>query len=222
MAEIVIAEAAGLLFDMDGVLVSSLGSVMRSWRKWAAHYEVENPDAIVVPHGTRAIDIMESLKPGVDKVEGLRLIEQIEVEDVHDIQLLDGVKALLDSLPKDRWTIVTSATRVLLLARLGAAGLPVPNELITAESVTRGKPDPEPYRKGAQILGQDVAQCIVVEDAPSGIGAGLAAGARVIAVAGTHTVEQLRATGATWVVETLAHVSAHVFSDKLKIEIAAV
>jgi sugar-phosphatase len=221
VSQLLTVETAGLLFDMDGVLVSSLGSVMRSWRTWAEHYDVPNADQIEVPHGTRAIDIMESLKPGVDKVAGLKLIEDIEVADVHDIKLLDGVQALLDRLPTDRWTIVTSATRVLLLARLGAAGLPVPDELITAESVTRGKPDPEPYRRGAEIIRQDVTKCVVVEDAPSGIGAGLAAGARVIAVAGTHTVEELRATGATWVVETLAHVRATMSEAGIVLEIRA-
>jgi sugar-phosphatase len=213
--------AAGLLFDMDGVLVSSLGSVTRSWRKWARHYEVPNADEIVIPHGTRAVDIMERFKPGVDKVEGLRLIEEIEVDDVDDIVLLDGVKALLDSLPKDRWTIVTSATRVLLLARLKAAGLPVPAEIITGDMVTRGKPDPEPYVRGAAILGQDVRECLVVEDAPSGIGAGVAAGARVIGVLGTHTAEELRAAGATWVVATLANVRVSVEADGLLVTITA-
>jgi sugar-phosphatase len=222
VSQFVTVEAAGLLFDMDGVLVSSLGSVVRSWRQWAEEYGVPDADQVVVPHGTRAVEIMESLKPGVDIVAGLKRIEDIEVADVHDIELLDGVKALLDSLPKDRWTIVTSATRLLLLARLGAAGLPVPNELITAESVTRGKPDPEPYRKGAEIIGQDVTKCVVVEDAPNGIGAGLAAGARVIAVAGTHTVEELRATGATWVVETLANVRATATNAGITLEIKAV
>jgi sugar-phosphatase len=213
--------AAGLLFDMDGVLVSSLGSVTRSWRKWARHYEVPNADEIVIPHGTRAVDIMERFKPGVDKVEGLRLIEEFEDDDVDDIVLLDGVKALLDSLPKDRWTIVTSATRVLLLARLKAAGLPVPAEIITGDMVTRGKPDPEPYVRGAAILGQDVRECLVVEDAPSGIGAGVAAGARVIGVLGTHTAEELRAAGATWVVATLANVRVSVEADGLLVTITA-
>jgi len=222
LSQLVTVEAAGLLFDMDGVLVSSLGSVMRSWRTWAEHFGVPNPQDIVVPHGTRAVDIMEALKPGVDKVVGLKFIEDIEVADVGDIQLLGGVKVLLDSLPTDRWTIVTSATRPLLLARLNAAGLPIPDELITAEDVTRGKPDPEPYRRGAEILKQDVAQCIVVEDAPNGIGAGLAAGARVIGVAGTHTVPELKAAGATWVVETLANVKATVSATGLTLEIAVV
>ena len=117
--------AAGLLFDNDGVIVSSIASVNRCWRKWAAHYGVPDADKVEIAHGMRAVEIMQTLKPGVDEAEGLRLIEDMEIEDVADLEVLPGVRALLESLPADRWAIVSSATWRLLVGRLKAAALPV-------------------------------------------------------------------------------------------------
>ena len=202
MSELVSAQ--GILFDMDGVLVSSIGSAQRSWRRWAAQYGSANAETIEVPHGRRAIDIVRLLRPDIDANEGLRVIEDLEVADVADLRVLPGVKELLESLPLERWAIVTSATRRLLLARLTAAGLPVPERIISGEMVERGKPDPEPYRKGAELLGFLPGECVVVEDAPSGVGSGKAAGCRVLAVLGTEPVEELRA--ADWVVRSLEDV----------------
>ena len=201
MSELVCVSAKGILFDMDGVLVSSIGAAERNWRLWAKRYGVPDAEEYVVPHGRRAIDIVKMLRPDIDPEEGLRVIEDMEVADVADLRVLPGVKALLASLPQERWAIVTSAQRRLLLARLTAVGLPVPKRVITGEMVERGKPDPEPYRRGAELIGFRPEECVVVEDAPSGVGAGKAAGCRVLAVLGTHSAEDLR--GADWIVESL-------------------
>ncbi len=196
----------GMLFDMDGVLVSSIESVRRCWRTWAEHFGVEHPETVEIPHGTRAIEVMQMLKPGVDVREGLRFIEELEVADAGDTRVLGGARELLDGLPAHRWTVVTSATRPLVMSRLGAAGLKVPEHLVTAEMVERGKPDPEPYRRGAEVLGFPPEDCVVVEDAVSGVTAGVAAGCRVLGVEGTYPAEALKAAGATWVVSTLREV----------------
>jgi sugar-phosphatase len=194
-------ETKGLLFDMDGVLISSIGSVERCWRRWAKIYDVPGADTYKVPHGMRAIDIVKMLRPDIDAEEGLRVIEDMEVEDTDDLRVLPGVKQLLQGLPPERWAIVTSCTQRLLLGRLAAAGLPVPSRIISGDMVERGKPDPEPYRRGAALLGLKPRECVVVEDAPSGVGAGLAAGCRVLGVLGTHSPYDLRQ--ADWVAESL-------------------
>ena len=186
---------------MDGVLISSIGSVIRCWRLWAKKYGVPHAEQYNVPHGTRAIDVVKSLRPDIDPEEGLRVIEDMELEDMADLKVLPGVKSLLEFLPPERWAIVTSATHRLMLGRLAAAGLPIPQRIISAGMVERGKPDPEPYVRGAQLLGFEPAECIVVEDAPSGVGAGIAAGCRVLAVLGTHSVSELKA--ASWIVPSL-------------------
>lgn len=202
----------GLLFDMDGVLVSSIASVNRCWRRWAAHYGVPDAGNVTISHGVRATDLMRGFRPDFgpdDLTEGLRLIEDMEIADTADLKVLPGVRDLLLALPPERWTIVTSATRRLLLARLRAAGLPAPDRLIAADDVSAGKPHPEPYRKGAGLLGVTPADCVVVEDAPSGVASGVAAGARVLGVLGTHTAEELEAAGASWVVESLDRVQVN-------------
>jgi sugar-phosphatase len=186
---------------MDGVLVSSIGSVVRSWRRWAELYDVPNAETFEIPHGVRAKDIITTLLPDVDLQEAVRVIEDIEVEDVADLRVLPGVKTLLAGLPPERWAIVTSSTQRLLLARLGAARLPVSQRIISGDMVERGKPDPEPYRRGAKLLGFRPEDCVVVEDAPSGVEAGKAAGCRVLAVLGTHSAEELHE--ADWVVGSL-------------------
>lgn len=209
---------SAILFDMDGVLVSSIGSVERCWRQWAAHYQVPDAETFRVPHGVRAVDIIKSLVPGIDVAEGLRRIEDMELEDVGDLKVLPGAGELLRSLPAERWAIVSSATRRLLVGRLQAAGLPVPNLIISGDMVERGKPDPEPYLRGAALVRSQPGDCLVVEDAPSGVAAGISAGCAVLGVEGTHSRSELLRAGARWVVPSLADVAVSDWGSELQIE----
>jgi mannitol-1-/sugar-/sorbitol-6-phosphatase len=220
LKEPVRVETKGILFDMDGVLISSIGSVVRCWRQWAEHYDVPNAEIYEVPHGMRAIEIVKELRPDIDPQEGLRVIEDMELTDISDLKVLPGVRTLLASVPSDRWAIVTSATHRLLLGRLAAAGLPIPQRIISADMVERGKPDPEPYRRGAELLGLSPEECVVVEDAPSGVGAGLAAGCRVLGVLGTHSAEDLKA--ATWIVSSLEDIAISTHVDGLELRFTTV
>jgi sugar-phosphatase len=205
---------------MDGVLISSIGSVRRSWRKWAKMYGVPDAENYEVPHGMRAIEIVKSLRSDIDAQDGLRVIEDIEVADTEDLKVLPGVKKLMERLPADRWAIVTSATHRLTVERLKVVGLPLPERLISADMVERGKPDPEPYRRGAELLGLRPHECVVVEDAPSGVGAGKAAGSRVLGVLGTHTREELRE--ADWVVDSLEELVVAVKDGGLELQFTPV
>jgi sugar-phosphatase len=209
-----------LLFDMDGVLVSSIGSVNRCWRRWAAMYDVPDAENFVIPHGVRAVDVIRNLRPDIDVADGLRVIEDMELEDTADLKVLPGVRELLASLPLERWAIVTSATKRLMLGRLEVAGLPVPERLITGDMVVNGKPHPEPYMRGAELLGLAPADCVVIEDAPSGVGAGKAAGSRVLGVLGTHQIADL--VEADWVVGSLEDVRVGVSGDGLEMVFEAV
>ena len=186
-------EAAGILFDMDGVLVSSLGSVERSWAKWGELRGVDGAKAILTAHGKRAIETIRLLRPDLDDQEELALIEQIEIDDTEDIQVLPGVQALLNCLPPGSWTICTSATERLARVRLEHAGLQPPERFISADKVEHGKPHPEPYLRGAALLGFPPERCLVIEDAPAGCEAGKAAGCTVLATLFSHSAEQLSA-----------------------------
>jgi sugar-phosphatase len=194
----------GLLFDMDGVLISSIGSVERSWKKWGEIHGVDGELAIKIAHGQRAIETVRKLRPDIDPEEGLRIIEEIEMADTEGLEVLAGVCRMLDALPPQYWTIVTSATARLALARLEHAGIRVPKNIVTANMVHRGKPDPEPYLKGAEQLGQRPEECVVIEDSASGAISGNAAGCRVLATTFSHSIESLAA--ADWIVRSLEDV----------------
>lgn len=216
-------QTRALLFDLDGVLIQSVGAVDRCWRRWCVQYDIPDAENFHVPHGVRAEDIIRMLRPefGPEQVgEGLQVIEDMEAEDTADITALPGAERLLSLLPADRWALVTSATRRLAQVRLAAAGLMMPEHIITAEMVMRGKPDPEPYRRGAELLGRTSVECVVVEDAPSGVSAGIAAGSRVIGVLGTHSASQL--CRANWVTPSLEDVEVRVFANHLDLRFVSV
>ncbi|AQS70525.1 HAD family hydrolase [Streptomyces pactum] len=187
--------AQALLFDNDGTLVSSLESVRRCWTRWAGEYGITAQEfARVELHGRPAAEIAADLLPAGVVPEAVARIEQLEVEDVPGggVHLLPGTRELLDALPADRWAVVTSATRRLAEARLGAVGI-LPKTLVAADDITRGKPDPEPYLLGARALGVDPAACVVFEDAPAGLQSGRAAGMTTVALATTHRPDELDA-----------------------------
>ena len=206
-------EVSGLLFDMDGVLISSMGSVERSWSRYAKMRGLDPTLTIQAAHGRRAIETVRHLCPHLDDKAELRVIEQFEVDDNEGLVVLPGVRDLLRSLPAHTWTIVTSATERLARSRLAHAGITPPEKFITSEMVAEGKPHPEPYRRGAQLLGLDPKNCLVIEDAPAGVGAGKAAGCHVLALVTTHPEASLRA--ADWRVESLSEVKAKVTGQQV-------
>jgi mannitol-1-/sugar-/sorbitol-6-phosphatase len=183
----------GILFDMDGILVSSLGSVERSWHTWAVSRNVDPELAIRIAHGCRAIETIRILRPDLDDEAELKVIEEIEIQDDEGLAVLPGVVDLLAALPIGRWTVVTSATDRLARARILGGGLTVPERFISADAVQNGKPHPEPYLRGAEILGLDPTDCVVFEDSGSGTKAGRAAGCTVIGTTFSHPIDQLKA-----------------------------
>lgn len=212
---VVHVQADAFLFDMDGVLISSIGSAVRCWRQWAAIYDLPDAANFNMPHGVPARDIIRQFRPDVDQDKALRVIEDLEMDDVGDVLVLPGVANLLRSLPLERWAIVTSCTRRLADARLQAAGLPLPRTMITADMVTRGKPAPEPYLRGAEVLSFAPGRCIVVEDAPSGVAAGVAAGCQVLGVLSSTPLDEL--TAATWIAASLDSVTADASAGHLHV-----
>lgn len=198
----------GVLFDMDGILISSIGSVERSWTRWAEMRGVDPEFACKMAHGRRAIETAALLRPDLDSEAELRLIEDIELADGEGLAVLPGVLDLLHMLPENRWAVVTSATRRLAQIRLGQAGIPATHNLVTAEDVEQGKPDPAPYLAGAALLGFPPDECVVFEDAESGTKAGRAAGCTVIATTFSHDAESLAA--AHYLVEDVTGVKARI------------
>jgi sugar-phosphatase len=194
-------QCQGVLFDLDGVLADSTPAVSRVWTIWAKKYGLDPEETIRKAHGRPSITTIRELLLNGDHETENAIVERMEIEDIDGVIPLPGAVELLNALPANRWTIVTSCTRPLALVRLHAAGLPIPVKLVTSNDITNGKPHPEPYLAGANLLGLAAADCLVFEDAPAGIRAGKAAGARVIAVQTTERDELLHQAGADWIVK---------------------
>lgn len=206
--------ADALLFDNDGTLISSLRSVERCWGQWAVEYGVGAEDfARIELHGRPSVEIVADLVPPGRVTEANTRIEELEIADAAGTEALPGTVRLLNSLPAERWAVVTSATRRLALARLAGVGVR-PGTLVAADDITRGKPDPEPYLLAAARLGVDPARCVVFEDAPVGLRSAHAAGMKSVALTTTYPREQLRADA---VVTDLSQVSVQVGEAGLEI-----
>jgi sugar-phosphatase len=187
------------LIDLDGVLVDSEAAATRTWEWWASLRGLD-PAPFVRSHGRPSRETIAEFAPELDADDEAAVVEEHETRDTAGVVALPGAAEMLRAARPI--AVVTSGGRRLAEARLQAAGLPRPDVLVTAESVARGKPDPEPYLLAAKRLGVPPARCTVFEDAPAGVRAGRAAGMRVVAL--TTTVAACELDGADRIVANLA------------------
>jgi sugar-phosphatase len=182
---------SAILFDLDGVLVDSTRSVERQWRIWAREQGVDGDKLMAVGHGVRAVEVIRAVAPHLDAEAEVRKLESREADDHDGVAVMPGAAELVRAIPADRWGVVTSGTRHLATERLRFFGIPAPKIMVTADDVADGKPHPGPYLKGAERLGMNPAECLVIEDAPAGIQSAHAAGMKVIALASTYPASAL-------------------------------
>jgi mannitol-1-/sugar-/sorbitol-6-phosphatase len=218
----------GLLADMDGVLVDSTPAVARVWTRWARKHKLDPDSTVQAAHGRTSLASIQELLPLADSAAHLAendWMERAEIEDIGDVVALTGAKELLASVPRGQLAVVTSATRALAEVRLRAAGLwEHVHHLVTASDIRNGKPDPEPYIKGAEAIHLTPQDCVVLEDAPSGTRSGKAAGARVLAVRTTTDDQALLGAGADWMVNdcsSIRLVSGNGHTRELTLELAS-
>jgi mannitol-1-/sugar-/sorbitol-6-phosphatase len=212
-------QCAGVLFDLDGVLVDSTPAVSRVWTLWARKHGFVPEEVVRQAHGRPSIATIRELLPNADHDAENSEVERGELADVEGVIPLPGALEPLNALAPDRWIIATSCTRALAEVRIRAAGLPVPRKLVTSNDVAHGKPDPEPYIKAARYLGFAPEDCIVVEDAPAGIRSGKAAGARVLALRTTAPDDELHECGAEWIINDLASASLNSTGDHRRVHL---
>nr|WP_128821606.1 HAD-IA family hydrolase [Aeromonas allosaccharophila] len=174
---------AALLLDMDGTLVRSTGDVEKVWRLWCQHHQLAPEPVLAMCHGMRSREVIRALAPQLDVAREAARLDELEMEHTGG-DAIAGAGELLRRLPPRCWAIVTSASDRVARHRLNGAALPLPAVLVGAETVTKGKPDPEPYLLGAERLGVPPARCLVFEDAPAGIESALRAGCAVVQVGG--------------------------------------
>lgn len=175
-----------IIFDLDGVLVNSSAVVIRSWEKWAIENKIDTKNLFQYIHGRRANEVIPLVAPNMDANMEAKKLAKVEAEDTNGLIVYNGAIELIDSLPKNKWAIVTSGTSDIAINRLGFAKIKLPHVLVTADNVKHGKPAPEGYLLASAQLEVDAKDCLVIEDSPAGINAAIAAGMTVIAVATTH------------------------------------
>ncbi|MEU7700050.1 MULTISPECIES: HAD-IA family hydrolase [unclassified Streptomyces] len=170
-----------ILFDVDGTLVDAVANQRRVWHEWAARYGLDGDEVYAVALRTRPVETFASVVPDQDPDACLALLHALEDEDVRtgSYGAFEGAAALLEALPAGRWALVTSNYGHRVRGRFERTGLPVPELVVDAASVSEGKPSPVPYLLAAERLGADPGDCLVIEDAPSGVRSGLAAGMTV-------------------------------------------
>lgn len=211
-------KVAAMLFDIDGTLVDSTAAVERTWRIWAKRHGLDAEAILRVCHGRRSEDTIADFLPEDERERAVAELEALELDDLDDVVALPAAADLLALLPPGRWAAVTSGSRALMRRRLAAARLPLPSVLVGAEDVTLGKPDPEGYLAAAAALGVEPTACVVVEDAPAGIAAGQASGARVLAVATSHPGTVLQEADA--VLRDLTELTIAVAADGIEVRCA--
>jgi len=186
----VLFKVAALLFDNDGVLVDSKAAGEAAWSEWAVSRELEPEDVLTGIHGRRSVETVALYIPADQAAAATAHINALELESAGQTRPLAGAAELFGQVPDDARAVVTSAPRALLLARLAAAGLPVPSIIVTSEDVNAGKPAPDPYLVAAERLGRDIGQCAIFEDSPNGIAAALAACAGTVIGVGRSALGQ--------------------------------
>lgn len=206
---------SAILFDLDGVLIDSTRSVDRQWRAWSREQGIDEEKAIAIAHGVRAIEVIRAVAPHLDAEAELRKLESREADDRVDVAVMPGAIDLVNTIPDGRWGVVTSGTRDLATARLRLGGLRVPKVLVTAEDVANGKPHPEPYLRGAKLLGVNPQECLVIEDAPAGIRSAHASGMKVVGFASTFEKEKLEEADAA--VQSFEELSVAVENGYLRV-----
>jgi sugar-phosphatase len=209
---------AAILFDLDGVLVDSTRSVDRQWRAWARERGIDENKVIAIAHGVRAVEVIRAVAPHLDAEFEVRGLEKREADDRDGVAVMPGAVELVSSIPDCRWCVVTSGSRHLATARLKLAGIPIPKVMVTADDVANGKPHPEPYLKGAELLEMNPAECLVIEDAPAGIHSAHAAGMQVIGLVSTYPALALREADA--VIDKLKQIEVEASGKGLAISIA--
>jgi sugar-phosphatase len=212
-----IFHCSAILFDLDGVLVDSTRSVTRQWRLWAEEHSIDPDQTVSIAHGRRSIEVIRILAPHLDAEKETVRLEAREAADLEGVEVMPGAADLLRSIPDGRWCVVTSGTRRLATSRLRLANLPIPKVLVSADDVVQGKPHPEPYLKGAELLGMKPQDCLVIEDAPFGIEAAHAGGMKAIALPTTFPAEELKSADA--IAEKLAQIEVAVSGNELTVTI---
>jgi sugar-phosphatase len=175
-----------VLFDVDGTLLDVLANQSRVWKEWAGRHGLDHEFVWRWAVRTAPLETFARVAPDIDPAVCLAALHELEDEDARsgDYSAFAGVQQLLRHLVPDTWAVVTGNYAHRVQMRFARLNLPLPSVLVDAGAVTRGKPDPEGYLLAAARLEVSPERCLVLEDAETGVEAGLAAGMTVWGVNG--------------------------------------
>ena len=214
-------ECSALLFDLDGVLVDSRAVIKRHWKRWAASQGLAVSRVLEVAPGRPTVETIRLVAPRLDAVREAADLAAAEAPDTEGLVAMDGAHDLVGALPAQAWGVVTSGIRITARTRLTHAGLPLPEVLVSADDVIRGKPDPEGYLAAAERLKALPSECLVIEDTPTGLAAARAAGMGAIGLAFQYRREDLFDADVVVVRLTDLHVEARVSAGERPIVLRA-
>ena len=213
MQATILVTCKAILFDLDGVLVDSRRCIELAWERWAAGRGMDPAAVLRVAHGRRTTETIREIAPHLDVASEVRILEEIETGETHGLNIVPGALELLQLLPPDRWAIVTSGSQKVASTRIRYCGLPFPAVFVTADDVREGKPSPEGYLKAAAGLSASPEECVVIEDTPAGIQAGIAAGMRTVGILGTHNRNALE--HATMIAQHLGDLAVEMLDHRI-------
>jgi beta-phosphoglucomutase len=191
---------AGVIFDLDGVLVDSYQAHFKSWRLLYGELGFDYSEtAFAADFGRTSRDILRRTLDGELSDERISALDGRKESLFRDIlrqefPAMDGAVELIDALSEDGFLLAVGSSGPpqnisLSLERLGRATKFA--AVVTGMDVTRGKPDPQVFQIAAARLGVPPSSCAVVEDAVHGVEAARRAGMSSIALTGTTTREEL-------------------------------
>ncbi len=196
------------LFDLDGVLIDTEPLYTQFWAAIGRDFGIADPDFALAIKGTNLGKILSENFP--DTEQQRQIVARLNAfEEDMPFSFFPGAEEFVQQLREMGWrtVIVTSsaADKMQSLYR-SLPGLPaMMDAVVTGDMVSRSKPDPEGYLLGAKLAGVPVEQCVVFEDSYQGLRAGMASGAKVVAIATSNPAESL-APLAHIVASTLASV----------------
>ncbi|KAL0078036.1 HAD-like domain-containing protein [Phycomyces blakesleeanus] len=206
--------AKAIIFDLDGTLIDTTPVVIKHWLDFAAEHNLDGEKILAMSHGRRTIETISAWVPEKATNEMVDYYERKLAMETEGVSILPGVEELIKNIPAGRYGIYTSGTQFMAESRLKQCHMVIPEVMCTGDKIIQGKPFPEGYLIAAKGLGTDPKDCVVFEDAPAGVKAAIAGGMKCIACTTTHSVEELREAGATYIVEFLTDVDVKALSDE--------
>lgn len=183
------------LFDLDGTILDTEGEYTEFWGGIGRIYHPEMPDFASIIKGTTLTQIFSKYFPDADIQESITS-KLDEWEKGMQYRFVDGAEEFVSFLKSRgvKTAIVTSSNeKKMESVRLKSPSIMrLFDKVLTSEMFSHSKPHPDCYQLGAKVFGVEKEQCIVFEDAFTGLQAGRSAGMFTVGLATTNSPDSIR------------------------------